>query len=136
MTNIYKYRLKLAKTGELRFISHLDWQNLILKIFRRLELNLVLSEGFNKMPKISYSPALPIFLESECELVNFQTYEPLSPDFKENFEKYSPNGIKLLSIEKIKPDVKLLNKLKPAPKDAGFFKKMGHWIKDVSLKSY
>ena len=56
------------------------------------------------MPKVSYSPALPIFLESDCELVNFQTYEPLSPDFKENFEKNSPNGIKLNSIDIIKPD--------------------------------
>ena len=47
---------------------------------------------------------------------------------------YAAKGIATL-IEKIKPDVKLLNKLTPTPKDAGFFKKMGHWIKDVSLKS-
>ena len=101
---IYKHRLRLTKKNELRFISHLDWQNLILKIFRRLELKLVLSEGFNKMPKVSYSPALPIFLESDCELVNFQTYEPLDSDFKENFKKYSPSGIELIGIEEIKPD--------------------------------
>ena len=47
---------------------------------------------------------------------------------------YAAKGIATL-IEKVKPDVKLLNKLTPAPKDAGFLKKMGHWIKDVSLKS-
>ena len=98
---IYKHRLKLSKTKELRFISHLDWQNLILKIFRRLELPLVLSQGFAKMPKVSYSPALPLFIESNCELVNFQTYEPLKDDFKENFEKYSPKGIELLEIIEI-----------------------------------
>jgi len=101
---IYKHRLRLTKKNELRFISHLDWQNLILKIFRRLELKLVLSEGFNKMPKVSYSPALPIFMESDCELVNFQTYEPLGDDFRENFKKYSPDGIELIAIEEIKPD--------------------------------
>lgn len=95
---IYKHRLKVAKKDELRFISHLDWQNLILKVFRRLQLKLVLSEGFNKMPKVSYSPALPIFIESECELVNFQTYEPLEPDFISEFEKNSPNGIKVVSL--------------------------------------
>jgi len=98
MQNIYKYRLKLAKSGELQFISHLDWQNLILKIFRRMELKPVLSEGFNKMPKVSYSPALPIFLESECELVNFQLQEPIKENFKEEFKKYSPSGLKLLSV--------------------------------------
>ena len=93
---VYKYRLKVAKNMELRFISHLDWQNLILKVFRRLELKLVLSQGFNKMPKVSYSPALPIFLESDCELVNFQTYEPLESNFIEEFEKYSPKGVKVI----------------------------------------
>ena len=85
--NIYKYRIKLTKTGALRFISHLDWQNLILKIFRRCDIKLVLSEGFNKMPRISYSPALPIFIESKCELVNFQTYEKLDNNFISNFKK-------------------------------------------------
>ena len=98
---IYKHRLKITKNKELCFISHLDWQNLILKVFRRMELKLVLSQGFNKMPKVSYSPALPIFLESDCELVNFQTYEPLAPNFIEEFEKYSPNGVKVVDLIEI-----------------------------------
>ncbi len=101
---IYKHRLKITKNKELCFISHLDWQNLILKIFRRCELKLVLSQGFNKMPKVSYSPALPIFLESDCELVNFQTYTPLEKDFIEKFEKYSPKGIKVIELKEINDD--------------------------------
>ena len=98
---IYKYRLKITKNKELRFISHLDWQNLILKIFRRCELKLALSQGFNKMPKVSYSPALPIFIESNCELVNFQTLEPLKEDFLKQFKKFSPKGIEVISLNKI-----------------------------------
>ena len=95
---IYKHRLKITKNKELSFISHLDWQNLILKIFRRCELKLVLSQGFNKMPKVSYSPALPIFLESDCELVNFQTYEPLEENFIEKFKKYSPKSLDVVEL--------------------------------------
>ena len=95
---IYKHRLKVAKKDELKYVSHLDWQNLILKVFRRLELKLVLSQGYNKMPKVSYSPALPIFIESECELINFQTYEPLASDFISQFDKFSPNGIEVVSL--------------------------------------
>ena len=72
---------------------------LILKIFRRLDLKLVLSEGFSKMPKVSYSPALPIFIESECEIVNFQTHEPLKDNFCDEFEKCSPNGIKIVYLK-------------------------------------
>ena len=96
---LYKHRLKLTKLNALKFISHLDWQGLILKIFRRCELNLVLSEGYNKMPKVSYSPALPIFLESVCELVNFQTYEKLPDDFLEKFKKNSPDGLDIIELK-------------------------------------
>ena len=98
---VYKYRLKVTKQAELRFISHLDWQGLILKIFRRLELPLVLSQGFNKMPKVAFSPALPIFIESDCEMINFQVQKKLDDDFVENFEKNSPNGLKLISIKEL-----------------------------------
>ncbi|MBQ8476049.1 DUF2344 domain-containing protein [bacterium] len=98
---IYKHRLKLTKTGALRFISHLDWQSLILKIFRRCEVKLVLSEGFNKMPRVSYSPALPIFIESVCELVNFQTKEELDPDFLEKFKKNSPEGLEIIELKPV-----------------------------------
>ena len=56
------------------------------------------------MPKVSYSPALPIFIESNCELVNFQTYEPLAEDFLEKFKKFSPNGIEIISIKEIPPN--------------------------------
>ena len=47
---------------------------------------------------------------------------------------YAAKGIATL-IEKLNPKVKLLNKVTPTPKDGNFLKKMGHWIKDVSLKS-
>jgi len=96
---INKYRLKLTKTAQLRYISHLDWQNLISKILARTGINLVISEGFNKMPKISYSPALPIFIESDCELVNFQTYDVLNDDFISLFQEKSPKGISVVEFK-------------------------------------
>lgn len=102
---ITKYRLKVTKTKELSYISHLDWQGLILKIFRRCEVPLVLSEGFSKMPKVSYSPALPIFLESVCELINFRVYNELKPSFLEDFKKYSPSGIEVVSLVEITPEM-------------------------------
>ena len=46
---------------------------------------------------------------------------------------YAAKGVATV-IEK-KSGVKLLNRLKPEPKDGNVFKKALHWIKDVSLKS-
>lgn len=93
---VYKYRIKLTKYGELKYISHLDWQNLIIKTLRRCQLKLVLTEGFNKIPKTTFSPALPLFLESECELVCFQTHEPVGENFREVFEKNTNENVKLI----------------------------------------
>lgn len=38
-------------------------------------------------------------------------------------------------IERIKPDVKLLNRLKPTKDSDNVFKKFGNWVKNTSLKS-
>ena len=118
--DIYKYRLKVTKNDELKYISHLDWQNLIQKILRRCSIKLVISDGFNKMPKISYSPALPIFIESDCELINIQTHEPLKEDFKDLFEQYSPKGIKLLEVKELDIDSKEPKSLENLAQWAGY----------------
>ena len=47
---------------------------------------------------------------------------------------YAAKGVATL-IEKVKPGVKLLNRTKTLSKDATFMQKIGHWIKDVSIKS-
>jgi len=107
----YRYRLKLTKSGELKFISHLDWQNLILKSLRRAQVKLALSEGFNPMPKVMYSPALPIFIESECELVNFMTTEPLEENFKEIFQNCINKNVKVIDLQKIPTGEKRMESL-------------------------
>ena len=81
-----RYRIKVTKLNELRYLSHLDWQSLIIKTFRRMGLKLAMSQGFNPTPRISLSPALPIFIESDCELVYFETIEAIPDNFKELFE--------------------------------------------------
>ncbi len=99
---IYRYKIKVTKLNELKFISHLDWQNLIIKTFRRMGLNLALSQGFNPMPKISFSPALPIFIESECEIIYFETVEALKEDgFSLNFASNISKNAKLLEFKSL-----------------------------------
>ena len=80
-----KYRIKLTKTGILRYFSHLDWQNTFHKAIARSGLNVAFSQGFNPSMKVSLGVALPLFVESECELVDIEIYdEPI------NDIKYSP----------------------------------------------
>lgn len=95
---IYRYRIKITKLNELKFISHLDWQNLIIKTFRRMGLKLALSNGFSPIPKISFSPAIPLFIESECEFVYFELTHPLDENFPKNFENSISENVKLLDF--------------------------------------
>lgn len=105
-----KYRIKLTKTANLRYFSHLDWQNTFLKALSRSGLNIAFSQGFNPSMKISLGIALPLFLQSECELVDIEIYDNLSEEaLKEILQKVMPDGCEILKITKIA--------LKPAPID-------------------
>ena len=72
--DIRKYRAKVTKKGYLKFLSHLDWQNTLVKGLFRSQLPVVFTEGFNPIPKISLGAALPIFLESNTEFIDFELY--------------------------------------------------------------
>lgn len=102
VVNSNKYRIKLTKTGILRYFSHLDWQNTFLKALARSGLNVAFSQGFNPTMKVSLGIALPLFLESECELVDIEIFDELKTDeLQLKLEKVMPEGCKILSIVKL-----------------------------------
>lgn len=99
---IYKYRIKLTKTGILKYFSHLDWQNTFFKALSRTDLNVVYSLGYNPSMKVSMGIALPLFAESECELVDLELFDKLSShELKQKLEKVLPEGSKIISIVNI-----------------------------------
>ena len=99
---IYKYRLKITKKGLLKYFSHLDWQNTFHKVLSRTGLNIVYSLGFNPTMKVSMGIALPLFAESEGELVDIEIYDNISPDnLQELINQKLPDGAKVLSVRQI-----------------------------------
>ncbi len=96
----YKYRLKLSKTGHLKYLSHLDWQNTILKALYKSDLKLAFSQGFNPIPKISLGVALPLFVESECEFVDIELYDDLQVNaLKEILQAQLPKNALIKSVQ-------------------------------------
>lgn len=99
---IYKYRIKLTKTGILKYFSHLDWQNTFFKALARTDLDVVYSLGYNPSMKVSMGIALPLFAESECELVDIELFDNLTEqELKLKLEKVLPEQSKIISIVKI-----------------------------------
>ena len=107
---IYKYRIKLTKTGILKYFSHLDWQNTFLKALSRTDLNVVFSLGYNPTMKVSMGIALPLFAESECELVDIELFDDISEtELKLKLEKVLPEQSEIISIVKIDKGAKAID---------------------------
>lgn len=107
---VYKYRIKLTKTGILRYFSHLDWQNTFFKAISRTDLKVAFSQGFNPTMKISMGVALPLFAQSECELADLELNEELSEeDLKQKLESVLPKDSRIISIVKIDKSTKAID---------------------------
>jgi len=63
----YKYLFKLAKSGDMIYISHLDLLRLLGRAGRRADLPIALTEGFNPRLKIRLKKALKLGVASDSE---------------------------------------------------------------------
>ena len=106
----FKYRLTVTKCGILKYFSHLDWQNTFLKSLSRSGLEIAFSYGFNPTMKVSMGVALPLFSESECELIDIDIWEDLSPeDLKTRLQKVVPSGCEIKKVQKIDRSYKAID---------------------------
>ena len=99
---IYRYRLKVTKKELLRYFSHLDWQNTFHKVLARSGLNMVYTLGFNPTMKVSMGIALPLFAESEGELVDIEIFDNLSEEEVKNIINPNlPAGAEIIGVKRI-----------------------------------
>jgi radical SAM-linked protein len=63
-------RLRYAKRGKIRWISHRDVARALERAFRITELPLAFTEGFSPRPKVSFGLALSTGHESEAEYLD------------------------------------------------------------------
>lgn len=62
-----KYRIEFSKIGPITFISHLDLQKVMIRIFKRAGLETLHSEGYKIRPLLSFGPALTLGISSLTE---------------------------------------------------------------------
>ena len=97
-----KFRLFFSKAGPAGYISHLELIKLLTRALRRTGLDIVFSEGFHPMPKLSFACALPVGTESICETADIELYNPVSPEIlKEKLSLQMPDGIDISEIRDI-----------------------------------
>ena len=75
----YAVRLLFHKRGSLAFIAHLDLVRTLTKSIARAKIPVRYSEGFNPHPRLSFSSAMSIGLESDYELLDIRLTKTVDP---------------------------------------------------------
>ena len=92
------------------YTSHLDLQKLLQRAFRRADIKLVHSQGFNPHPKISYGNALALGTESQGEYLDLELEEQIDEnEFLKRINNTLPKGINFIKAEYISKDVTSLS---------------------------
>jgi radical SAM-linked protein len=104
MTTATKVRLRFAKRGELRLVSHHDLLRCLERMLRRAEIPVAHSQGFNPRPKIVFTLALALGVEGRREVVELDLAEPMDPsEVLERLRANAPSGFDWLEAESVAP---------------------------------
>ncbi len=97
-----RIRIDYAKTGRARFISHLELIEVLTSALRRAGLPVAYSGGFRPMPKLRFSPGLPVGAESECEILDIDFAELVSPeDLARRLGAELPEGLSIRAAREV-----------------------------------
>lgn len=94
-----RVRAIFEKTGRAKYISHLDLNRCMLRIFRRSRLPIWYTEGFNPHPYYSFALALSLGFESRCEILDFNLNEEMPfDDVRDRLNAVMPEGMRIVSV--------------------------------------
>ena len=102
-------RVEYAVYNEAVFLSHLEMVRTFERAFRRAEVPIAFSEGFNPHPKLSIAAPLPVGIGGEHEYLELelQTKMPIVEFIKE-VNGVLPIGIKIINARYVATPVKPL----------------------------
>jgi len=95
----WRYRIRFCKRGTARFISHRDLMGVFARAFRRADLPVRMSQGFNPRPRFSLPAPLALGIEGLNEVLELQLTQALQPDeLAKRLNGQLPAGIEVLRI--------------------------------------
>lgn len=101
-------RVKFTKESYLKYISHLDLMRLFNRTFRRADIPIKYTEGFNPQPKFSIANPLALGIESISEYMDIELEEEIPvEDFIKKMNEELPKEIRILKGEYIEDEKSL-----------------------------
>ena len=95
---VQRIRIRFAKRGRLRFLSHRDVARSVERAVRRAAIPVAHSHGFSPHPRLSWIGAAPTGAASEAEYLEIGLTRPLDPaDLAAALDAALPDGLDVLA---------------------------------------
>ncbi|TNF46497.1 TIGR03960 family B12-binding radical SAM protein, partial [bacterium] len=108
--SLRRIRVVFKKTGDLRYLGHLETMRALERGARRAKIPLAFSGGYHPKPKITLALALPLGVEGEAEWADFELLESWSPEkLMEGMNQNLPKGLEILRAWKAPYEGQSLN---------------------------
>ena len=92
-------RIKFAKTGKLRFISHLDLCRTLTSAFLRAGIPIWYTQGFNPRPKLVFALTVSVGAESVAEFLDIRITREMSEiDLKRRLQDALTSDLEILEV--------------------------------------
>ena len=93
-------RALFEKTGNAVWISHLDLMRVFQRAFKRADLLLTHTQGFNPRPSVSIALPLSVGIESRCELLDFdlEGQKVSNEEIMSRLNENLVSGVKILAV--------------------------------------
>ncbi|KAA0891405.1 TIGR03960 family B12-binding radical SAM protein [Oryzomonas rubra] len=100
-----RIRLRFAKTGAMRFLSHLELITVFTRAVSRAGVPILFSQGFHPHPKFSFATATSVGIESRAEYMDMVVAAGCeAAEVQRRLNNVLPEGLRILEAEQV--DVK------------------------------
>jgi radical SAM-linked protein len=100
MGSATKVRVRFAKRGDLRLVSHHDLMRCLERALRRAEIPIAETQGFNPRPKLVFALALALGIEGQREVLDLELSEAMEPaEVLRRLTMVAPAGLEFLEAE-------------------------------------
>ncbi|MEA1927959.1 MAG: TIGR03936 family radical SAM-associated protein [Candidatus Auribacterota bacterium] len=116
-----KIRITYSKTGIIRFTSHRDLMRIFFRVFSRIKMPILYSEGYSPHPRVTFCPPLKVGMEGLNELMDVSLTEPIGEEeIVLELNRYLPRGVRVGGVIGL-------------PQEA---KSLGKWIREAEYQVY
>ncbi len=99
---VQRLRFRIGRTGEVRFLSHLEVMNAWVRALRRARAPLSYSQGFHAHPKITFATAAPVGEESIGDYMDIVLKEIADPlELLGRVQATLATGFRAINVEEV-----------------------------------